>query len=118
MMIAVVLSWLLGAMLSLFFRYPVLIMASVAVLIVTGVNGIVDGRSLWFVVLSMVLSVTALQAAYFGGAAIQSFRMRRETQPRQRRRRAQERQDRERDVVHQTFVSPASGEVHSRDPSA
>ena len=49
-------QFVLGAMLSLFFKYPVLIMASVAVLIVTGVNGIVDGRSLWFVVLSMVLS--------------------------------------------------------------
>ena len=64
MIIEIILSVLFGGLLSLFFRYPVLIMASVAVLIVTCVNGIVDGRSLWFVVLSMVLSVTALQAGY------------------------------------------------------
>ena len=74
MVTAIVLSSLLGAVLSLFFRYPVLIVASVAVLIVTCVNGIEDERSLWFVVLSMLLSVTALQAGFVGGAAIQSFR--------------------------------------------
>ncbi len=91
MITAIVLSSLLGAVLGLFFRCPVLIPALAAVLTVTCVNGIVDGRSLWFVVLSMLLSVTALEAGYVGGAAIQSFRMRREsrnrkteTQPRQR----------------------------------
>ena len=72
MIIEIILSALFGGLLSLFFRYPVLIMASVAVLIVTCVNGIVDGRSLWFAVLSIVLSVTALQAGYVGGAVIQS----------------------------------------------
>ena len=57
MVTAIVLSSLLGAVLSLFIRYPVLIVASVAVLIVTYVNGIEDEHSLWFVVLSIVLSV-------------------------------------------------------------
>ena len=44
MITAIVLSSLLGAVLGLFFRYPVLIPALAAVLTVTCVNGIVDGR--------------------------------------------------------------------------
>jgi hypothetical protein len=66
----IVLSLLAGAALSLYFSCLALIWASPAVILFAGVSEIMNGSTVGFAVLSASVGVTALQAAYLGGALI------------------------------------------------
>jgi hypothetical protein len=77
-------SLLIGAALALRFRFLVLIPATVLTLIVTLLYLISMGYSPWPIFLSLVASVTALQAGYLCGSVLTPFLRRRQGDVRDR----------------------------------
>jgi len=74
MMIAIILGALAGAALSLCFTWTILIPASIAVMLLTVLGEIMNGHAIGVAFLSAIVSLTALQAGYLGGAIGQHSR--------------------------------------------
>jgi len=77
-------SLLIGAALALRFRFLVLIPATILTLIVTLVYLISLGYSAWPTTLSLIASVTALQAGYLCGSVATPYLRRRQGGVRER----------------------------------
>ena len=70
MVIVLVAGILIGAVLSLRLNVVVLLPVTCAALMIAAIGGAARGDSVWYIVSTMVLVVTALQLGYLGGTAL------------------------------------------------